>query len=132
MSQYQNSVTGVVREYPDGWLDRYVGTPKEQLWIPYEPPVVEPTAADRWQEKLAGRIDVNGISLAASEEVRNILTGQFSMVVGAVLLQVMPADTPQEIFDADGELHTMPASSLIQLLFSYGQQWTALHKEFAP
>lgn len=42
MSYYQHSVSLSIRWFDDGWLDRFNGTPKQGMWIPYTMPTPIP------------------------------------------------------------------------------------------
>jgi hypothetical protein len=93
-----------------------------------------PSPEQIWWTKLNGTITdaPTGISIRASEEVRNILTGQLVMVTTAISVGAMTPATPQDIWDANGVKHTMPASDLIGLILRHGQAWAAMFAEFSP
>jgi hypothetical protein len=93
-----------------------------------------PSPEQIWWTKLNGTITdaPTGISIRASEEVRNILTGQLVMVTTAISVGALTHATPQDIWDANGVKHTMPASDLIGLILRHGQAWAAMFAEFAP
>lgn len=93
-----------------------------------------PSPESIWWAKLNGTITdaQTGIEIAASENVRNILTGQLVMVTTAINVGAITASTPQDIWDHHGVKHTMPASDLIGLILRHGQAWAAMFAEFAP
>lgn len=140
MSLRQNVSTGEVREIDDAliaaWID--ASNPKAESWQAYTPPPPQeptpPTPSEVWATKLAGRITdpLTGIQIEASEEVRNILTGQLAMTMAALSVGAIQPTTTQQLWDADGTVHTMQTSELIGLMLRHGSQWQTMFAEFAP
>ncbi len=97
-------------------------------------PVIPPTPQQIWRTKLAGRItdSATGIQIEASEAVRNLLTGQLVMVTTALQFGLITAETPQSIWDADSQPHTLTTTALIALILRHGAAWQAMFVEFAP
>jgi hypothetical protein len=93
-----------------------------------------PSPEQIWWGKLNGTLidATTGIEISASENVRNILTGQLVMVTTAISVGAITTSTMQDIWDVHGVKHSMPASELIGLILRHGQAWAAMFAEFAP
>lgn len=140
MALYKHVSTEEVRDIADDLYAAWVaaGNPKATVWQTYTPPPppdpLPPTPEEVWAQKLAGTITdpVTGIAIHASEDVRNILTGQLTMTLAALSAGVISTATPQDIWDASGVKHTLTTQDLMGLILRYGAQWQAMFAEFAP
>ncbi len=124
-------------QVPSGWermtdeqLSEWIAAEKAEGWAP----VRNLSQSEIWQQKLDGTITdaQTGITIKANEQVRNLLSGQLVMVATALSVGEITADTPQDIWDADGTKHTLSTAQLIGLLLRHGKAWAAMFSEFAP
>jgi hypothetical protein len=137
MSLYKNKQTGEVRDISDDLYSSWVNASNEKasVWEAYEPPVIEPTPPtdqEIWQEKLAGRININGLQLKASVEARDTFCGQFTLLSAAKQMGYIEGNAMQSIWDADNIEHQMTTDQLLGVLLSYGFQWNELFRLYAP